>query len=241
MGLRIVKQYLIIRHFFLSLNFVFICKTKVMIKYKNSLFFFILFLVGCVAKEDVVTTSNLDLGIPTFTARSNSTTTMQLEWLDTNRLESGFEIEMCSGEGCNNFAPIPASPVGANATSQLVGGLSGGEIYRFRIRAITESAGAGEWIESRSIVTLPAVPTNFNAGDVTDTTLNLTWTDTSNNELYFEIQKCRGLNCSSFSVVEGSPVAIDRENLSLTNLSPNNIYGFRIRSVSREGNGDWAP
>jgi hypothetical protein len=44
----------------------------------------------------------------------------------------------------------------------------------------------------------PAAPTNLVATAVSSSQINLTWTDNSNNETGFKIERCIGSGCTSF-------------------------------------------
>jgi hypothetical protein len=68
-----------------------------------------------------------------LTANAVSSSQINLAWSDNSGNETGFKIERCQGNNCNNFAEI--AQVGANVTSFPDTGLSRNKVYRYRVRA----------------------------------------------------------------------------------------------------------
>ena len=77
----------------------------------------------------------------------------------------------------------------------------------------------------------PAAPSNLTASAVSSTTINLSWSDNSNNETDFELERCDGKGkCRTFMLV-----ASPGENTSSymdTGLQPGSPYSYRIRAVN---------
>jgi hypothetical protein len=62
----------------------------------------------------------------------------------------------------------------------------------------------------------------------------LSWTDNSNNETGFSIERCDGQNCTDFA-----PIATVGANVTSypdTGLTPNTRYRYRVRAFNGVGN-----
>ncbi len=66
-------------------------------------------------------------------ATAVSGTQIDLEWVDNSTNETGFKIERCQGNGCNDFAEFVQ--VGAGVTTYSDTGLSPNTKYSYRLRA----------------------------------------------------------------------------------------------------------
>ena len=136
-------------------------------------------------------------------ATAVSSSQINLTWTDSDNTEQGFKIERCTGVGCSDFAQI--ATVGANVTSYSNTGLTASTNYSYRVRAYN-AAGDSGYSNTASAITqaapaLPAAPTNLVATAVSKNQINLTWTDNSNNETGFRIERCKGSTCTNFSQI----------------------------------------
>lgn len=64
--------------------------------------------------------------------------------------------------------------------------------------------------------------------------LNLNWTDNSNNESGFKIERCTGANCTNFALI--GTVGTDVTSIANSNLSRRTTYGYRVYSYNASGN-----
>jgi hypothetical protein len=82
----------------------------------------------------------------------------------------------------------------------------------------------------------PDAPTNLTGAAVSSTQINISWTDNSNNETSFKIERCTGNGCSNFTQVDqvGANVTSDSD----PGLTRNTWYRYRVRASN--GNGDSA-
>jgi hypothetical protein len=64
--------------------------------------------------------------------------------------------------------------------------------------------------------------------------LNLSWTDNSNNESGFKIERCTGANCTSFALI--GTVGADVTSITNSNLSRRVTYGYRVYAYNASGN-----
>ena len=83
------------------------------------------------------------------------------------------------------------------------------------------------------VVGPPAAPTNLTASPVSATQINLSWTDNSENEDDFEIQRCAGGSCTNFSQVGTN--SRDDFTYQDTGLNPSSTYRYRVRAWNAAG------
>jgi hypothetical protein len=81
---------------------------------------------------------------------------------------------------------------------------------------------------------VPAAPTNLNGSAVSTSQINLSWTDNSNNEQGFRIERCTGNNCTNF--VQIAQVGANVTAFSNTGLARNTRYRYRVRAFNAGGN-----
>src|SRR6185503_6687935 len=168
------------------------------------------------------------------TATTTAVPNIHLTWTDASADESGFSIERCAGAGCEgnpaNFAEI--ATVGANATQYDNGtGLSLNEFYSYRVRAFNEAGtSAGYTNVSTSNTFPPAAPSGLGATTLSANLIRLTWADNADNEEGYQVERCSGAGCSSFT-----PVASIGANASQFDDSPlsfNESYTYRVRAIN---------
>lgn len=163
-----------------------------------------------------------------------STTSVGLTWIDNASNETGFTIQRSSDSAATWTASgTPA----ANATSFTVTGLQAGIQYYFRIRA-TNGDGNSAWsnLASATTVTMPASPGNLAASATSASTVDLAWTDNSNNESQFIIQKAAtsgDLNWSDTGTTSPNVTAY-----TVTGLNAATEYRFRVRAANAAGTSD---
>lgn len=79
----------------------------------------------------------------------------------------------------------------------------------------------------------PAAPTGLGATAVSSSQINLTWTDGSNNETGFQVERS---NDGGVSFVVVAATAANIVSYSNTGLSSNSLYVYRVRAVNGVGN-----
>lgn len=172
-----------------------------------------------------------------LTAKGSSTSSIDLGWQDMSNNETGFEIER-SSDGID-FTKI--STVEANQTVYTDNELSSATKYYFRVRA-TGPAGSSEYTNvadatTGSDATVPVAPETLKATATYSTFVSLSWTDNSNNETGFEIE--RSLDGTAFTLlttVASNTSGYKDEN----NVTPSTTYYYRIRAAGRAGNSEYS-
>ncbi|MDQ2856318.1 MAG: fibronectin type III domain-containing protein [Acidobacteriota bacterium] len=171
-----------------------------------------------------------------LTATAVSSTQINLAWTDNANNETGFKIERCQNAGCSNFAQI--ATVGANVSTFSNTGLTASTSYSYRVRA-TNLGGDSAYSNTASATTqatqtAPAAPSNLVATAVSTTQINLSWSDISNNETGFKIERCQGSGCTNF--VEIAQTGANATTFSNTGLTRNTRYRYRVRAFNAVGN-----
>jgi len=126
-----------------------------------------------------------------LTATAVSSSQINLTWTDNSLSESGYRIEQSP---VDDLHFIEIAVTGANATSYNATGLSEGTKYYYRVRAynvIATSAYSSEK-NATTLSNTPAAPSGLTITSVTSGSVSLAWTDNSNNETGFKIQRKQG-------------------------------------------------
>ena len=80
----------------------------------------------------------------------------------------------------------------------------------------------------------PVAPSILVASTVSTSQINLSWTDNSDNETGFRIERCKNANCTNF--VQVAQVGANVTTFSSTGLTKNSTYNFRVRAFNAAGN-----
>jgi len=178
-----------------------------------------------------VTTDQCTPGTPTIgTASPASQTSATVTWTrNSPYTETGFQIES---------SPVTyTDTAGAGATSGTKGGLACNTSYSLKVRAYVNTNGRTYYSSysnySNTFTTdqcTPAAPTNFSATPVSQTQIDMSWTDNSTNESGFEIKKCTG-ECKDYSsYITLTSVGANIQSYSETGLSCNSTAMYYVRS-----------
>jgi acid phosphatase type 7 len=81
---------------------------------------------------------------------------------------------------------------------------------------------------------LPAAPTNLVATAVSNSRINLSWTDNSGDETGFRIERCKNPNCTNFAQI--AQVGAGVTTFADTTVSKNTAYSYRVRAFNAAGN-----
>ena len=132
------------------------------------------------------------LATPTsLSATAVSSSQISLTWTDKSASEVGFKIEQSP---LDKLHYTEIATVGANVTSYTNSGLAEATKYYYRVRAyntIATSAFSSEK-HATTLSDIPAPPSALTITSVTSNRVFLAWTDESNNEAGFKIQRKKG-------------------------------------------------
>lgn len=192
-----------------------------------------------------------------LTGTPQSSTTIQLTWTDNSAVESNYRLERAVSDGtCNGTGEIyslVSSIIAANATSYTDGSsLVVGNIYCYRLQAYN-TAGSSAYAYSGEVRFLvPNAPSSLTvvvpAGTTGERLLSLTWTDASNNETGFQVERVTtviGATCSALSgyslittILRNSTQTTSTGGAGYyvsTGLTPATYYCYRVRAFNTQG------
>jgi fibronectin type 3 domain-containing protein len=154
--------------------------------------------------------------------------------------ESGYKIQR-SATGLNGSWSQIAT-VAADQTSWANINLLANSTWFYRVQSFNAGGNSGfSPVASATtlvaeIVTVPNAPTNLNVTLANKKENDLTWTDNSENELGFQIER---------KVDNGNWLALVQVGLNVTKFSdlavlPNKAYSYRVRATNAAGPSSWA-
>jgi hypothetical protein len=160
-----------------------------------------------------------------LSATAVSSSRINLSWTDNAANETGFRIQRALGTAA--FTEIGV--VTANVTTYADTSLSPATLYRYRVRAYN-ATGPSVFTTPTSATTLPA-PTALVAAHQSGR-ITLTWTDSSNSETGFSIE--RSLDGRAFSQI--ATVAQNVSTYVDTSPGSSKVVFYRVRVFNLAGN-----
>jgi len=158
---------------------------------------------------------------------------VQLKWADNSTDEFQFVVQMRrDGGSWADKENVPANPVDGAKIEDL----SPNTTYYFRVFAETTSHDRSAPSNELAVTTLknaPAAPTNLKSSNVGQTSLKLTWKDNSSDENHFVVEySTNGTSWNDKENVPANPV----NGATITGLTRNKTYYFRVKAVGDNGN-----
>ena len=147
--------------------------------------------------------------------------------------ETGFYLER---SGTNqNFVQIASLP--ANTTSYLDDNLQADTLYYYRTRSFN-SAGSSSYSDTAIIATdpapepIPSAPSGLNATAAGTDSISLTWTDNSNNESGFTLQRSPNGSSGWANIAN---LAANVKSYLNTGLQAGTAYYYRVSAFNDSG------
>lgn len=159
-----------------------------------------------------------------------------LSWEDRSSNELGFRIYQTT----DNRNYIIADSVEANVTNKRLTGLSPDTEYWFNIRSYNSAGEAGQsyqYVRTLASNALLNAPTNLTTSATGETTIDLSWQDNSDNENVFRID-ASWYGTDRFWTIDSTTANVSSK--SITNLSPNTLYYFRVSASNAEGQSEYS-
>ena len=163
-------------------------------------------------------------------ATAVSDSQINLSWTDRSDNEKGFIVERSSSTG--SFAEIAS--LEPNTTTFADTGLLPGVTYFYRVKAYN-GEGESAYSNEASAITweaVPQAPGDLKATVVSSTRIDLSWTDRSDNEKGFKIER-RTLD-GSYSQV--AVVGANATSYTSSGLVPGTTYYYRVCAYNDAGN-----
>ncbi len=165
--------------------------------------------------------------------------TVSLEWEDNSANETSFIIERLDP---GDLLYHQVGTVGANVTSFTDDGLTADTQYSYRVKA-HNAVGDSGYSNVAAVKTLkveiiwplltaPAAPSNLATDSVSKNGVALTWSDNSNNESGFRIERSSGGSAYS----EIATVGTDSESFTDSAVTEGTTYNYRVRAYNSFGN-----
>lgn len=181
--------------------------------------------------------TNLTVTVPTDTlnGQRRGRTQLDLTWTDNSRVPTSFDVER-SLDGMT-WVQIGTAAVGAGTYTDT--GLTENTTYCYRVFG-RNASGRGDISSPLPPVTCattlkvpPTGPTGLTATVVSSTQIDLTWTDTANNEEYYRIDRKIGVNGAYSTLVPMLPA--DSQSYQDMGLQPDTTYTYIVYAVNNGG------
>jgi|GEM_PF-115444 len=170
-------------------------------------------------------------------AQAASDSEIALNWTDNADDETGFELERDSATGWQLIATLAADT--GTYTDQ---GLEAETAYAYRIRA-TGNGGPSEYSAAVSVVTdpapvyPPAAPADLSASAVSESAIQLSWSDQALDEDGFEIERSSDGGQSWTAVAS---LSADQTGYDDDGLAAETFYLYRVRAYGQGGESAWS-
>jgi hypothetical protein len=162
-------------------------------------------------------------------ADTSNSSAIKLSWTDKSINEDFFEIEY-SEDG----KIFEKKVFKENTTSGVLDGLKGGTLYSLRARS-GNRLGISTWTDITKIETSataePPAPPKELAAKHSQATITLSWTDKSDVEDGFEIEK--STDGKTFAALQKA--AVNAVSFEDTQIKKNTTYWYRLRSFNKAG------
>ncbi|MDI6788407.1 MAG: fibronectin type III domain-containing protein, partial [Planctomycetota bacterium] len=173
-----------------------------------------------------------------LSANPFSPSRIDLAWQDKSNTETGFEIQRSSSD---SFSSPVSFTVIANTISYSDTALTENTTYYYRV-ASYNLVGRSAWSSVDSATTpqvpvSPARPLNLTATATSLSQIRLQWSDDSNNETGFRIERKIGL-AGTYELLTN--VSANSTSFLNTGITTGTTYYYRIRAYNIAGPSDWS-
>jgi fibronectin type 3 domain-containing protein len=165
-----------------------------------------------------------------LSAKTFSSSQINLSWSDVTG-ETGFKVE----RSLDKVNWTPAGATTANVTAFQDTGLSPATRYYYRVRASNTGGDSApsSTVNATTLPVPPAAPSTLSAVTTSPAQVNLSWTDNSNNEQGFRIQRS-GDGGNTWSQI--GQAGANATTFSDTRASHGTTYWYRVYAYNGAGN-----
>ncbi len=149
---------------------------------------------------------------------------ISLAWIDNSSNEDSFVIERRTGAGPFLVIATPSTNDSAAYSDEL---LNERTTYTYRVKA-RNSLGDSGYTNESTATPLLATPGNATAVAASPTLVNISWTDLSNFETGYRVERKTGTG-GSFAVIADLPASSN--GLSDNTVSAGTFYSYRVQAV----------
>ena len=170
-------------------------------------------------------------GLSATTTPTQPIATVALAWTDNATTEDGYRIERCVGTSCTNFTTLIDLP--ADATSHVDASTAFELVYRYRVQARRSAGfggGSGYSNVAEDNTIRSAAPSALSTVSITNTRIDLAWTDNSTNEFGFRVERCLGVACGTFTQIAQLPA--NQSTYSDNTVTSGESATYRVRSYN---------
>jgi titin len=171
---------------------------------------------------------------------STTSTSIVLSWADNATDETGYLVERAPDNAgvAGTFAQI--SSRSANTTTYTNTGLASGTTYWYRVRAAgPTNSDYSNIVSGTTLAAIPAAPSNLVATAAVGHEIDLSWTDNSNNETSFTLQRAPDNNGVAGGYAAVATLAANTTTYANVKVAANTKYWYRLRATSAGGNSAW--
>ena len=167
-------------------------------------------------------------------ATATLTAEIDLEWKDHSQKTMNFEIQ--SSPDNVTWTVIGTSASGSPSFQAT--GLNPGTLYYFKVRGVSTggTSSFSNVINRTTLTGIPIAPSGLTPSVISQTEIDVTWTDNSSDETGFEV----GVSSDNSSWTTVTKAA-NTTSHSFTSLAlPGHLYYFRVRAINSFGNSSYS-
>lgn len=179
-----------------------------------------------------------EVGLPDDPTGLNATALdpdrIDLSWSDNTDVEEAYEVQR-KRTAVGRFESIATLP--PDATSYRDTGLHSQTTYHYQVRAVN-AGGASVWLQADATTHRLASPTGLVVAALDEARIDVAWSDASEYEEGFELQRAAGPGAGWIPVYPALPPGT--ESVAETALESGTGYAYRVRAVDGGGASAWS-